>query len=565
MLHITSGYTISKNADPEITLSQYLIPDADVLRFSLQHIAHSPHLTYYTFQETWNTIPIENAIIKIAVDADGNIQFITGQYYRSIQCEIMAIAPLSLSEGESIARNANMQGDISMAQIIRADALGHGKILNQVHVQSYLTGNFITLLLDGDQLLETDDHRSYFDGPDSLVQTMVFLPDPLTTAGVTYGGDFTDNNDSDIAALNDQRVFVSMRVAFENDTFFLRNDSVVISDLNVPVVPVAFSLTPEFIFTRSEEGFEDANTFYHITHFNDYINNLGYSGLQNFPIRIDPHGANGDDQSFYAGGAFPTIQYGEGGVDDAEDADVLLHEYGHALSDHASPGSNSGIERRAIDEGYGDYFAVSYSRAYSDFNWQNVFSWDGHNEFWFGRNANTNKHYPEDNSDNIYAACEIWSGALMDIFDAIGKENTDKMVLEALYGSTPDMTMPEAAQLILAAEETIFGGTFHETVYDLLDARGLIHPLTVSDPVIENSIQIFNSKDYAFANASLVISLPESDSYSVALFSVDGKLIFTQSGAGKDIVFDFHPASAGIYFLHIETSTAKTSFAVLQN
>lgn len=125
-----------------------------------------------------------------------------------------------------------------------------------------------------------------------------------------------------------------------------------------------------------------------------------------------------------------------------------------------------------MGEGYGDYFAASYSRMFSDYRWNFIFSWDGHNEFWAGRNANTNKHYPEDNSADYYSSSEIWSGALMDIFDAIGKENTDKIVLETLYGSFDNMSMPDAAQIILASEESIFGGLYYEEVYNALDARG---------------------------------------------------------------------------------------------
>ena len=39
-----------------------------------------------------------------------------------------------------------------------------------------------------------------------------------------------------------------------------------------------------------------------------------------------------DDNSFYSP-ATRRIKYGSGGVDDAEDADVILHEYGHAMQD----------------------------------------------------------------------------------------------------------------------------------------------------------------------------------------------------------------------------------------
>ena len=58
-----------------------------------------------------------------------------------------------------------------------------------------------------------------------------------------------------------------------------------------------------------------------------------------------------DDNSFFSP-ATRKIKYGSGGVDDAEDADVILHEYGHAIQDDQVPavrGRQSGrIDRRGL-------------------------------------------------------------------------------------------------------------------------------------------------------------------------------------------------------------------------
>ena len=59
-----------------------------------------------------------------------------------------------------------------------------------------------------------------------------------------------------------------------------------------------------------------------------------------------------DDNSFYSP-ATRKIKYGSGGVDDAEDADVILHEYGHAIQDDQVPrlrraGHQAGRDRRGL-------------------------------------------------------------------------------------------------------------------------------------------------------------------------------------------------------------------------
>ena len=64
-----------------------------------------------------------------------------------------------------------------------------------------------------------------------------------------------------------------------------------------------------------------------------------------------------DDNSFYSPGA-DEIQLGTGGVDDGEDADVIVHEYGHAVQDAQAPElPHSGNQGGAMGEGFGDYLA----------------------------------------------------------------------------------------------------------------------------------------------------------------------------------------------------------------
>ena len=69
-----------------------------------------------------------------------------------------------------------------------------------------------------------------------------------------------------------------------------------------------------------------------------------------------------EDNSFYSPGD-RGLHFGDGGVDDAEDADIVLHEYGHSVQDNQVPGWGPGgdTEQGAIGEGFGDLLAgMSY-------------------------------------------------------------------------------------------------------------------------------------------------------------------------------------------------------------
>src|SRR3954467_1393255 len=76
-------------------------------------------------------------------------------------------------------------------------------------------------------------------------------------------------------------------------------------------------------------------------------------------LRIDQFGG---DNSFYREGTGKlTITLGKGGVDDAEDGEVIVHEYGHAVQDAQVPGFGSTLQAGSIGEAFGDYLAVEVS------------------------------------------------------------------------------------------------------------------------------------------------------------------------------------------------------------
>jgi hypothetical protein len=204
----------------------------------------------------------------------------------------------------------------------------------------------------------------------------------------------TDRNDSTSAELDAQRVWVSLPCETDTGTFFMRNKYVSITELEPPATPTTISFNNSFVYNRSQSGFEDLNVLYQIYVLQDHLHQLGFA-LAEAPLPVDAHALTGADNSFFTYSPFPQIHYGTGGVDDAEDADVITHEYGHALSYAAAPTTNIGTERSSVDEGFCDYLATSYSRNISEYFWDSMFTWDGHNEFWKGRVANASRVDPK--------------------------------------------------------------------------------------------------------------------------------------------------------------------------
>jgi len=528
----------------------------------LQSFRQSPNAAYYTFIQTYQGDPVLGTQIKIAVGRSGQVLFTAGNFFDSKDWVIPGASTIQLPAD---LRTRYQLSTTKAKPVIRVDDNGTASRCYVFEEDFENDRSKTTLVIsENGELINADDHRVYFSEPDTVIYGYAFKPDPLTSAGMNYGGEYDDNSDADNDALHAELISVTVRATYEGGYFYLRTDSLKLKDLAAPGDAVVIQMDDEFYYPRNDNNFEDVNTIYHIQNFDDYLLSIGYGDLYNFYIEIDPHGAGGADQSFFIAGAVPSIQYGEGGVDDAEDADVLIHEYAHALSHHAAPNSNSGTQRRAADEGYGDYFAVSYSRMFSDYNWENVFSWDGHNEFWSGRNANTTKHYPEDVSADFYATCEIWSGALMDIFDAIGKENCDKIVCEALYGSFEEMSLYDAAMVILNAEDLLFGGTYHEQVYDALDARGLLNPLTVEGTAQHNAIRFMNTAGFCLHDEPLEIVLPASENYVLHIYTIEGRLIYTASGKTSNIYINPADINTNICIISVTTPTLNAALELVR-
>jgi len=333
--------------------------------------------------------------------------------------------------------------------------------------------------------------------PNSFVSgaAKVFIPDPLSQARVAYAGNYIDNNDATNADLDAARTQVVLpEIELASGVYKLKSTYVEIQDLTAPSKGLFTQSTPNFFFDRENDAFEAANAFYHLDNSMRYINNT--LGIRCIPLTnsgvlfFDPSGDNGSDNSYYTAG---TLNFGEGGVDDAEDADVVLHEMGHGIHDWITGGHAS--SSTGLGEGNGDYWAVSYSRSLNQwtsadaaYNW--VFSWDGHNEWWAGRVTNYTRTYPQTGATNteIHTYGQIWATALMKIFDVIGRTKMDKALLEGLALTNSSSNQKTAAVAVRqAAINMNYPCADIQTMTDKFNATGYAMPaLTMTMGVIAN-------------------------------------------------------------------------------
>ncbi len=316
------------------------------------------------------------------------------------------------------------------------------------------------LLVDASSgdVLRAEDKSAYDNGTGTI-----WTPDPLSENLATYSDTgYTDGNNADTQQLTDALVTVTLEgITQSGGNYTLSGPYAVCQDFDTPHDTGCPSQpSTDFSVTRSAMTFDAVMGYFHITTYLKYVNEtLGIDAMPlNHPggIHYDPHGFGGADNSQYSS-AGENLTLGQGGVDDAQDADVIIHELGHGIHDWITGGNLSQVE--GLSEGVGDYNAGSYSRDWpgqwtpSDAPYFWTFSWDGHNPFWPGRvtNYELNHTYAQARNQEIHTAGQYWASCNLLVRDAIGGAVMDKAYFQGLSMTGANTNQMAAAQAVINA------------------------------------------------------------------------------------------------------------------
>ncbi len=440
-----------------------------------------PGGSHVRFVQSIDGVPVYRADLVVSLNADGDhVTAVASNYDPSIDQGTSTMATLSVAEAREIAIASlgidgapQFTGDMTEGLwIVRdediAGSTPHLAWRITVPVMDPLGDWEVFVDARSGDVLRLLDQALYVDGSGSA-----FDPDPLTTAQATYNvpaGSYVDNNDADHPSLTAQ-IFTRPlpELTYLSGLYYLRGPWVYIDEFESPVSTPVTSADPNgFIYTRNPQGFEDTNAYFHIDENQRWIQALGFNNIQHAPIHVDTHGLSGADNSHYIPST-NRIAWGEGGVDDAEDTDVLLHEYGHAIQQSSRPGWGGG-HQASMGEGFGDYWAGSYSASISDFRNYWVFNWDGHNPFWGGRILNSTATYSSWGGD-IYANGTIWASCLWLMRAEMGRTALDKDVLKHHFYQGTSCTAPQAAQYLMQADRELYEGLHAGTIENFFVAR----------------------------------------------------------------------------------------------
>jgi hypothetical protein len=342
-------------------------------------------------------------------------------------------------------------------------------------------------------VIEAVDLRSYATG-----SGRVFDPNPLVTSG-----DATLSRTSPVSVVNAERRSVTLlRLDGKDAEGYLHLDGawVCMEDFDDPSYAEPRKKNGRFVYSWRSRPFLSVMAYFHIDRFQQYLQaDLALPGIADFSVPADPQGQNGGDGS---GESSEGVSFGEGGVPDASDAMIILHEYGHVIQDAIRPGASQGNWPSGLSEGFGDFLAAVY---YDDKHKNPavsrglMFSWDANptDHTWSGRRYDWPSRFdgpdyaPGAPFPDGYKRGAIWCSALFELYRKLGgdasqaatrlaaRDLTIRLHVAGLAGlPSADATVQEMAEQIEAADYGLSpwrapDGLHAKLIYDTFARRGV--------------------------------------------------------------------------------------------
>ncbi|OGC91586.1 MAG: hypothetical protein A2W25_10750 [candidate division Zixibacteria bacterium RBG_16_53_22] len=450
---------------------------------SLISTRQSPGGYHVRYQQIWRGVPVFARQVLINIDKNGAISSVISDFKPIAD---MPTEPVLTSE-QAVAIAENEVGVLAFRDESRSELVIYADsdspalcwLVTVIAAEPLGDWQVFVSAANGD-ITAKMNIMCFIDG-----SGYVFNPNPVVSEATLL---LADSNDINYPALTNARQDMILRDLNppQGGFYYLTGPYVSTS----PTTNRAHVADPDsFHFNRQDNRFEEVVVYYHIDSCERFYQSLGFTNIMDFPITVAVNGTT-DDNSWYSPGQL-RITYGSGGVDDAEDGDVIIHEYGHATQFDQVPNWGQTHEGGSMGEGFGDYLTVSrFHPVYNNWDEAQVFDWDANprDNFWPGRRVDSNKHYPEDMHGEVHDDGEIWSRCLWDIQNAIGYDTTLQLVLEAHFALTSQADFGDAANAIVDADLAMYGGRHLLAIGQAFLDRGIFDALPVELNIIHTPL-----------------------------------------------------------------------------
>lgn len=483
-----------------------------VSNLALVRITQSRLGSHTRFRQVLGDRPVFDTSVVVHAAGDGTVYGVSSSVVRHLAPELATIDPaIDGATAEAVALDhfglvpADLRTEDSVPAVLGITATDDGGRLSWriiVNVREPYAAWDVRVDAGTGEIVGT---------PASLVlnsgTAKVFVPNPIVSTGDTSLRD--DNN---AAGAVPQSAYSTVTLAGLNNSGFVSGTYCTTDRTPNRVSASNGDFTS---LRRNDTGFNEVESYWAIDTAQRYLqNSVGVASAANYQIRVNAYAFAADNSNYQTfGGGQGVLNFGYGGVDDAQDAEIVWHEYGHAILDNQAEINFSG-EAQAIHEGWGDYFAATMSttvpgesRFYPTIGEWDATSYDIHNPPYLRRVDGTKK-YPQDLRNEPHDDGEIYSACLWAIHEDLGRAAADEIILNGNFLLPRSATFSDAAAAMVEADFQLNGGANTAAITSAFASHGIT--VAKRDPLI-SAVRLKKKKLVVdgtfFATSSAVIEI----------------------------------------------------------
>ena len=503
--------------DPVSAARQHLIRNAQRLGLSadlhdLREVSVRQSLSgqHVRFQQTINGIAVFGGDVTVSLPK-GHAPFVLSRYRSGPSATVDAVrldrdAAIAAAGAAVIPEGGGLRGEVAVEPVYFDSGARYVRAWQLVVPTADPVASWLVVLrADTGEVLLKENLLRFDSG-------RVFDPNPAKSSGGSIPPP-TDCDSSANESLLAGQYQTRTLLGIQSGQNKLKGEFV---DLTAPGITGAYKTAGQadeasrsYVYPCSNDRFEEVMVYRHIDAVQRKIQSLGFSGASDILDHAIPAHAHyfNDCNAFYD----PVdrgLHFGDSGAsgcsrrtDAGEDADVIVHEYGHAIQDNQVPGWGFGSasvaeQAWAMGEGFGDFLAGAIYGDPCLAEWFNIANNNCGGSPGL-RTLDNTKHYPED-----YDACRpfpppgqpaephcaglIWGGALWDLVEAFGNDQAARdlaltLVLDSQFYLDPVSTFAEAAAAIRLVDTILFKGAHVATIDSVFSARGISDTGPVTD------------------------------------------------------------------------------------
>ncbi len=248
---------------------------------------------------------------------------------------------------------------------------------------------------------------------------------------------------------------------------------------NIAYTPgMAFEPSLQFHYDPSDLRFEEVSVYYWITAAQHFLQDHGFH-IREYPILVQPHWFGSSNATYFTGLNF--IGFGDGVIDTAEDADIVVHEYGHAILDDLVGESFYNDSGAMFHEGFADFFSYLVTDSmverfgpdrYPELLGEMLGSYRSGSPGYERSLLHPGHKYPylhnEPHKDG-----QLWSSLFFELSEEFGADWVTHLLFETLNranSARPDVM----AKLLLDINRELFSNVNAERLRQALEARGFL-------------------------------------------------------------------------------------------